>query len=309
MAGEGRQFNCVVVCGPTASGKTWLGVRLAEWLGGEVLSADSRQVYRGMDIGTGKDLAEYELEGGRIPHHLIDMVDPREVYSLWDYQRDFYAAFRDVRERGRMPVVVGGTGLYLEAVLKHYEIPDVPEDAELRRELDGWTVEKLLGTLGELDPELLEKTDVSSKKRIVRSVEIAMHGRDHEVRWGHGEVPEISPLILAVGFPRPELKERIRRRLEERLDEGMIGEVERLSAAGVTRERLDLFGMEYGQIARLLAGEVSRERMVEDLFHAICRLAKRQMTWFRGMERRGLPVTWLEGPDFGKACEVIRGGG
>lgn len=298
-------INCIVICGPTASGKTRLGVQVAAWLGGEILSADSRQVYRGMDIGTGKDLAEYEIDGKRIPHHLIDVAAPTEIYSLWHYQQDFYAAFAKLRELGKIPVVVGGTGLYLEAVIKHYRIADVPEDPELRREMMELPLNVVLGKLAKLAPDLLEQTDVSSKKRIVRSLEIAIYGQDQEVRWGNPDPPEIVPLILALDVPRPELRNRIRRRLESRLQQGMIEEVGRLVATGVTRDRLDLLGMEYGHIGRFLAGEVSRETMVEKLFVSICQLAKRQATWFRGMERRGLPVTWLEGADFERAKDVI----
>ena len=176
--------NCVVICGPTACGKTRLGVRIASWLGGEILSADSRQVFRGMDIGTGKDLAEYGNNGHPVPYHLVDIADPSEIYSLWNYQQDFYAAFKKLRASGRLPVVVGGTGLYIEAVLKNYRIPDVPEDVELRRELMEQPSEHLLGRLKALDPSLLEQTDVSSKKRIVRSLEVALYAQDHEVRWG-----------------------------------------------------------------------------------------------------------------------------
>lgn len=297
--------NCVVICGPTACGKTRLGVRVAACFGGEILSADSRQVYRGMDIGTGKDLAEYDNDGSPVPRHLIDIADPGEIYSLWDYQRDFYQVFTSLLAAGKLPVVVGGTGLYIEAVLKNYRIPDVPEDAGLRRELMEQAIGQLLARLEALDPLLLEQTDVSSKKRVVRSLEVALHARDHEVRWGLPDPPQVIPLILAIRIPRPALKERIRRRLESRLEEGMIDEVQRLVAAGLSRERLDLFGMEYAHIGRYLAGEIPRDTMVEELYLAICRLAKRQATWFRGMERRGLPVTWLEGADFEQAREVI----
>lgn len=297
--------NCIVICGPTASGKTRLGVRVGSWLGGEILSADSRQVYRGMDIGTGKDLEEYENDGNPVPYHLIDVAEPSEIYSLWDYQQDFYAAFGKLRGAGTLPVVVGGTGLYIEAVLKNYRIPDVPENVGLRRELMQQPAEKLVGHLEALDPSLLEQTDVTSKKRVVRSLEIAIHAQDHEVQWGIADSPEIVPLILAIRIPRSELKERIRRRLESRFEEGMVEEVGRLVDAGLSRDRLDQLGMEYGHIGRYLAGEKSRETMIEELFIAICQLAKRQATWFRGMERRGLPITWIDAADIGQAKEQI----
>lgn len=304
----GSPTNCVVLCGPTASGKTRLGVRIASWLGSDILSADSRQVFRGMDIGTGKDLAEYENNGSPVPYHLIDIADPSTIYSLWDYQQDFYAAFKKLRASGKHPVVVGGTGLYIEAVLKNYRIADVPEDVELRRELMEQPSEELLNRLKSLDPSLMKQTDVSSKKRIVRALEIAIYGQDHEIRWGIPDPPEIVPLILTVEIPRPVLRERIRHRLESRLAEGMIQEVEGLVANGVSSERLKLFGMEYGHIGRYLAGEITRERMVEELFVAICHLAKRQATWFRGMERRGLPVRWIHGADFEEAKRLMEEG-
>jgi len=301
----GSPINCVVLCGPTASGKTRLGVQIASWLGSDILSADSRQVFRGMDIGTGKDLAEYENKGNPVPYHLIDIADPAAIYSLWNYQQDFYAAFKVLRASGKHPVVVGGTGLYIEAVLKNYRIADVPEDVELRRELMEQSSEQLLRRLEALAPSFVEQTDVSSKKRIVRSLEVALYSQHHEIRWGIPDPPEIVPLILAIQIPRPELKERIRHRLESRLAEGMIQEVEGLVAGGVSSERLKLFGMEYGHIGRYLAGATTREQMVEDLFLAICHLAKRQATWFRGMERRGLPVRWIHGADFEEARMVL----
>ena len=298
-------INCVVICGATASGKTRLGVQVAEAFGGEVISADSRQVYRGMDIGTGKDLAEYENLGEPVPYHLIDVADPTGIYSLWNYQQDFYAVFARLRASGKLPVVVGGTGLYIEAVLKQYKIPNVPEDVEKRRELMERSREDLLGELKALDPVIFGQTDVSSKKRIVRSLEVALYARHHELLWGIPDPPVISPLILCVRTPRPELRERIRLRLESRFKEGMIEEVARLISRGVSRERLNVLGMEYSHIARFLAGEVPRETMEEELLRAIHRLAKRQDTWFRGMERRGLPVTWIEGADFEQARNVL----
>jgi tRNA dimethylallyltransferase len=283
-----------------------LGVQVASHFNGEILSADSRQIYRGMDIGTGKDLAEYENNGRSVRYHLIDIANPAEIYSLWNYQRDFYATFEEVRASQKLPVVVGGSGLYIEAVLKNYEIPDVPEDVDLRRSLMDDSKEELLMQLQKLDPSILEKTDVSSKKRIVRSLEVALYAQDHEVRWGIPDPPDLSPLIMAIRLPRPVLYEQIRQRLEDRFNEGMIEEVERLMAGGISRERLKLFGMEYGHIGRYLAGEVSREVMVEELRVAICHFAKRQDTWFRGMERRGLAVHWIDGPGFEEARKVIR---
>jgi tRNA dimethylallyltransferase len=301
--------NCVVVCGPTASGKTALGVALALEFGGEILSADSRQVYRGMDIGTGKDLDEYDTPRGAVPYHLIDIRAPGEIYTLHHYQRDFYAAFRDIRARARLPVVVGGTGLYLEAVLRHYRIPNVPEDPELREGLMRADFGELLRRLRELDPGLYRSTDRSSKKRVVRALEIALYARGHEIEWSEENPPPIKPLVLAVRWPRHELRTRIDRRLEERLARGMIEEVERILQSGIRRDRFDLFGMEYRHVAAYLDGTVSRQEMVQNLRRAIHQLAKRQETWFRGMERRGIRLHWIDRADPGQAADIVRKGG
>ncbi len=301
--------NCLVVCGPTASGKTALGVALAQEFGGEILSADSRQVYRGMDIGTGKDLHEYTTPRGSVSYHLIDICAPEEIYTLHHYQRDFYAAFRDIRARARLPVVVGGTGLYIEAVLRHYRIPNVPEDPELREELMRADIGELLLRLRELDPGLYRNTDRSSKKRVVRALEIALYARNHKIERGEENPPPIEPLVLAVRWPRQELRARIDRRLAERLAGGMIEEVERILRSGIRRDRFDLFGMEYRHVAAYLDGTVSRQEMERNLRHAIHRLAKRQETWFRGMERRGIPLYWIDRADPDRAAHLVRKAG
>jgi len=298
--------NCLVICGPTASGKTSLGVALALEFAGEILSADSRQIYRGMDIGTGKDLHEYSTPSGSVPYHLIDICEPADLYTLYHYQRDFYTAFRDVRGRSRLPVVVGGTGLYIESVLKHYRIPNVPEDRELRNRLMRCSTEELMRRLQAFDSAFYGTTDISSKKRVVRSLEIALYSRDHEIRWSSDNPPHIDALVLAVQWPRKELHARIDRRLKERLAHGMIDEVERILRSGVPRERFDLFGMEYRHIAAYLDGKVSCREMTVNLRRAIHQLAKRQETWFRGMERRGTAMHWIERADPDQAREIVR---
>jgi tRNA dimethylallyltransferase len=297
--------NCLVICGPTASGKTSLGVALALEFNGEIISADSRQIYRGMDIGTGKDLHEYSTPQGPVPYHLIDICEPAELYTLQHYQRDFYAAFRDIRARSRLPIVVGGTGLYIEAVLKHYRIPNVPENRVLREKLMQESIGELIGRLKKLDPDLYSNTDTSSKKRIVRSLEIALFGQDHEIKWSDENPPNIDPLVLAIRWPRKELHARINRRLEERLARGMIEEVERILQSGIPRERFDLFGMEYKHVATCLNGTVSRKEMVKNLRYAIHQMAKRQETWFRGMERRGIATHWIDRADREQAREIV----
>jgi len=287
-------FNLVAICGPNASGKTRLGVAVARAVDGEVISVDSRQVYRGMDIGTGKDLTEYGKGSDRVPVHLIDIVDPSETYTLWQFQRDFYRVFGEIRARGRMPVAVGGTGLYLEAVLRGYRLASGPADEALRAELAPLDREALDRRLLELDPSLYARTDRSTKRRLVRAIETALRGREQQAQ-PEEPLPAIVPLVIAVKWPREELRRRIRERLERRLAGGLVEEVARLRAQGVTDERLEQIGLEYRYVARHLAGTLDRDAMREQLYTAICQFAKRQDTWFRGMERRGVPLHWVPG--------------
>ncbi|MFP4013176.1 MAG: tRNA (adenosine(37)-N6)-dimethylallyltransferase MiaA [Chitinispirillaceae bacterium] len=296
--------NCIVVCGPTASGKTRLAVELASRLDGEILSVDSRQVYRGMDIGTGKDLHEYNINGIEIPYHLIDIAEPADIFTLYDYQKAFYDAYRAVRGRRRIPVAAGGSGLYLEAVLKHYRISPVPENVALRKELMKETRETLESMLLNESREMFERTDRSTKKRIVRALEIVRSGIENK-ELSPGDYPDIRPIILYVVWERGALRERISRRLEERLLGGMIDEVQRLLTAGISMERFSLFGMEYKHVARYLHGQVCYDQMVSDLQQDIFHLAKRQDTWFRGMERRGLTIYKVERGVVDQAWAVI----
>jgi tRNA dimethylallyltransferase len=289
--------NCLVVCGPTACGKTSLGVALAERLGGVVLSADSRQIYRGMDIGTGKDLCEYVRHGQPIPYRLIDIAEPGEIYTLYRYLNDFNIAFNETIAGGKLPVIVGGTGLYVEAAVKQYEVPHSPEDAALRESLMSEDKEILEKRLEALSAELFARTDLTSKKRIVRSIEIALS------KEAEPDLPDrvplcepMRPLVVGLAPGRQTVLDRIDRRLDERLSSGMIDEIRGLCES-VPRERMLMFGMEYKHIALYCYGELSYEAMVEQLRASIHRLSKRQMTWFRGMERRGIPVRWYEGPD------------
>lgn len=301
---ENCKINLIVICGPTASGKTGLGISTAFHYNGEIISADSRQVYRGMDIGTGKDLGEYKRNGREIPYHLIDIADPSDVYTVFHYRRDFLNAFKDIRARRKLPVMVGGTGLYIEAVLRDFQIPSIPENPILRRELMMKEKELLIDELKRADPLLYRKTDLSSKKRIVRSIEIAA-GKKSQSSGELPLFPELKPLVLCVKWERPALRERIAERLKNRLNDGMIDEVRGLLESGITMERFSLFGMEYKHIARFLSGEVTREQMVEELRIDICQLAKRQETWFRGMERRGVKMSYVPHADFTEAKKII----
>lgn len=292
-------FNILVVLGPTASGKTRLGVQAAMLLGGEIISADSRQVFRGMDLGTGKDLAEY----GEVPHHLIDILEPGSEFSVFEFQRRFFEAFAQIDNRGRLPILVGGTGLYLEAVLKGYRMMAVPENPQLRAELAKISDEKLQARLLALRTEQHNITDLTDRQRLVRAIEIAEG--EAAASAGLPPLPELRPAVFGLRWERTELRRRITERLKERLEQGLIEEVARLHAGGVLWERLEYYGLEYRFIARHLQGELSRNDMVQKLNSAIHDFAKRQETWFRRMERQGTVIHWLEGA--GEPLEEMMG--
>ena len=301
------RIRLVVITGPTATGKTRLGVRVAHTLGSEILSADSRQVYRGLDLGSGKDMEEYRSVSPAVPVHLINVADPPRVYSVFHFQRDCYRLLQEKAgvgpfAEGRPLVMVGGTGLWIEAVLRGYRIPDVPEDAALRAELMARPSADLVRELRDLDPAQHDRTDRSTKKRVVRALEIARYAREHEIRYSPPPPVEIEATVFAVDRPNPELYRRIDARLEDRLDQGMIEEVRGLLNAGITAGRMGQLGLEYREITAFLSGDKSREQMAVDLAAGIRRLARRQRTWFRGFERRGIPVRWI-GP--GDAAVVM----
>ena len=283
MLPDGYDLLCVL--GPTASGKTRYAVRLARAMDGEILSADSRQVYRGMDIGTGKDLAEY----GEIPYHLIDIAEAGEQYNIYRYQKDFEAAWRDILSRGRTPILCGGSGLYIEAATCGYHLPDVPPDPVLRAELDRLPTEELIARY-----EALRKphntTDYDTRQRLIRALEIALWEETHPAART-GFLPKKTKYI-GIAVSREERNARIDRRLEERLDAGLVEEVRGLLARGLTPDELLYYGLEYKYITLYLTGELAYDEMVARLRTAIHQFAKRQMTWFRGMERRGINIEW-----------------
>lgn len=301
-----KPISVIVVAGPTASGKTNLAVKIALHHNGEIISADSRQIYKGMDIGTGKDLDEYKTENGEVPYHLIDISDPSDIYTLYHYQQDCYNAIFKIHEDGNTPIITGGTGLYIEAVLKHYKIPNVPENIPFRTEMMEQSKAYLEVLLKEKSLSLYNSTDLNSKKRIVRSLEIAEYDKEHKVEWGTPNPPMLTPLILITRWERQKLIERINKRLDERIKEGMIEEVQRLIDQGVTYERLSLFGMEYKQIAEHLINNKPLKETISNLATDIHRLAKRQMTYFRGFEKRGLKVHWIDNADYHLASNIIR---
>lgn len=282
--------NLLVILGPTASGKTRLGTAAARLLNGEIISADSRQVFRGMDMGTGKDLDEY----GGVPYHLIDILDPGEEFSVFAFQRLFNEAFAGIRGRGRLPILVGGTGLYLDAVLRGYRLVEVPENPALRRELAELPLEELRERLLGLTPRLHNSTDLIDRDRLLRAIEIATFERT-VVEAKAPALPELHPLVFGIRFERELLRRRITERLKARLGGGMIEEVERLLAAGVPSERLDWYGLEYRFVTRYLRGELNRNDMFQKLNAAIHEFAKKQENWFRRMERDGVEIIWLDG--------------
>lgn len=281
------EYDTIVILGPTASGKTRLGVGIARALGGEIISADSRQVYRGMDIGTGKDLDEY----GAIPYHLIDILDPGEEFNVFRFQRNCFSAMADIRDRGLLPVIVGGTGLYLDALLRGYRMAAVPPDPKRRASLEALSMEELASRLLSLNPRLHNTTDLLDRERLIRAIEIADHSRTHEPET----FPEIRPVVFGVRWERSLLRERITARLKARLASGMVEEVERLHREGVPYETLEFYGLEYRFVARFLRGELNRNDLFQKLNSAIHDFAKRQETWFRRMERQGVEIHWLEG--------------
>ena len=281
-------MNLLVILGPTASGKTHLAVQAARHLNGEILSADSRQVYRGLDIGSGKDLAEY----GTIPYHLIDIVDPGCEFSLFDFVQEFKRVYCEVVSRNRLPILAGGTGLYLDAVLRGYRLVKVGENLALRQELEKLEEAALVERLRRLRPELHNTTDLTDRERLTRAIEIA-EGEKQPVAEPV-DLPELSPRVFGLRWQRDVLRQRITLRLRQRLDNGMIEEVESLHAAGVAWETLDNFGLEYRFVARYLQGMINRNDLFQKLNSAIHQFAKRQETWFRRMQRQGVDIGWLD---------------
>ena len=309
----------ITILGPTASGKTPLAAALAVALppvngecGGEIISADSRQVYRRMDIGTGKDLADYTVHGSgsmvqgssltinqeplTIPYHLIDICEPGTKYNLFQYQQDFFDAYHLIISRGKTPILCGGTGLYIEAVLKGYQLSPVPQNPALRASLEGKTLDELTQMLVELKQQngstMHNKTDVDSCQRAIRAIEIETYNL--HTPTDHREMPPVDSLIIGVNIDREARREKISRRLKTRLEEGMIDEVKGLLAEGIPAEDLIYYGLEYKFVTEYIMGQTTYDEMFKRLEIAIHQFAKRQMTWFRGMERRGFTIHWID---------------
>ena len=285
------KYDLITILGPTASGKTPLAAHLADKLYTEIISGDSRQVYRRMDLGTGKDLDDYTVGGEQVPYHLIDIVEPGYKYNVFEYQRDFLQAYQEITQKGKLPVLCGGTGMYIESVLKGYRLLPVPENPELRASLEGKSLEELT-TILEGYKKLHNSTDVDTAKRAIRAIEIEEYYKQQPPEYR--EFPSLKSLIIGVDIDRELRREKITRRLKQRLDEGMVDEVKGLLAEGIPAENLIYYGLEYKFLTQHVIGELTFDEMFHQLETAIHQFAKRQMTWFRGMERRGFHIHWLD---------------
>lgn len=286
----------ITILGPTASGKTAVAAALALRTGGEIISADSRQVYRRMDIGTGKDLADYVVDGQPIPYHLIDIAEPGTKYNLFQYQQDFHVAYDDIRSRGKLPILCGGTGLYIEAVLGGYQLSPVPQNQPLRDALAGKSLAELTEMLVELKrrsgSNMHNQTDVDTAQRAIRAIEIETYNLENPTP--ERQLPPVDSLIVGINIDRDLRREKITRRLKARLDVGMADEIRSLIGEGIDPEDLIYYGLEYKFITEYVVGRLSFDEMFRQLEIAIHQFAKRQMTWFRGMERRGYTIHWVD---------------
>ena len=285
-------FDILVVTGPTASGKTALAAAIANRVGGEIISADSRQVYRGMNLGTGKDYDDYHVNGKDIPCHLIDIADPGYKYSVFEYQRDFKKVYSDLKKRKIFPVVCGGSGMYADSIITGYKMFEVPPDSGLRIELEKKSMEELREILATYK-SLHNTTDIDTKKRVIRAIEIEHSSRN--LGSHYSEFPKIKSLLTGILFDRDTRRKRISERLKQRFDSGMIDEVKNLIDRGINIDTLIYYGLEYKFITLYLTGKISYQEMIRDLEIAIHQFAKRQMTWFRGMEKKGIKINWIDG--------------
>jgi len=295
----------IVILGPTASGKTRLAVRLAKEMKSEIISADSRQVYRGMDIGTGKDLKDYIVDGVAVPYHLIDIVDPDYEFNVFEYQQRFFKCFSEVYSRGVIPVMVGGTGLYIESVIMGYRMMEVPEYSDFREELEKEDMQTLTKRLLNVDPKVHNTTDLLDRKRIIRAIEIREFTKLHANENGCS-FPIIIPLIIGVRWERSILRRRITSRLQERLNSGIIEEVINLNDSGIAWDKLNFFGLEYRYVGLYLQGRMSYNDMFKKLNTRIHQFAKKQETWFRRMEKRGIQIHWINGEDSDSIGDIVK---
>ncbi|MBR5469785.1 MAG: tRNA (adenosine(37)-N6)-dimethylallyltransferase MiaA [Paludibacteraceae bacterium] len=285
------EYNLITIVGPTATGKTAFAAKLATAINSEIISADSRQVYRDMTIGTGKDLADYIVNGNQIPYHLVDIVEAGYQYNVYEFQRDFLSAFKTISEKGKLPILCGGTGLYVEAALKGYKMLEVPVNDVLRVELENKSLEELAEILKKYKP-LHNTSDIETKRRAIRAIEIADYYRNNEV--ANIDYPQINSLVVGIDISREERRQRISQRLRRRLEVGMIAEVQHLLDKGLSPESLIYYGLEYKFVTNYLLGNLTYDELYAQLEIAIHQFAKRQMTWWRGMERRGIKIHWID---------------
>ncbi|MCJ7446153.1 MAG: tRNA (adenosine(37)-N6)-dimethylallyltransferase MiaA [Bacteroidales bacterium] len=286
------EYDLLVVTGPTASGKTSLAAAIASRIGGEIISADSRQVYRGMNIGTGKDYDDYNINGKSVKCHLIDVADPGYKYNLFEFQRDFIRTYKDLKERKVFPVICGGSGMYIDSIVTGYKLAEVPPDAGLRAGLEKKSIKELTEILSTYK-KLHNTTDIDTKKRVIRAIEIEHYNNIRPEK--QAEFPSVRSLVVGILFDRNARRRRITERLKQRLEAGMVDEVRKLMENGTSKETLIYYGLEYKYITLYLSGQLEYSRMVNDLEIAIHQFAKRQMTWFRGMEKKGTKIHWLGG--------------
>lgn len=298
-------MNLITILGPTASGKTTFAAHLAKALDTEIISADSRQIYRGMDIGTGKDLVDYTVDGVDIPYHLVDIKDAGYKYNVFEFQHDFFEAFKAISEKGKLPLLCGGTGMYIESVLRAYNLLDVAPNVALREQLKDTELSELVEILEEYK-QAHNTSDTETKRRAIRAIEIAEYYATHEKEVN--DLPEIKPLIIGVDIDRDLRRSKISKRLKSRLDEGMIEEVKGLITQGCAPEDLIYYGLEYKFVTQHIIGELSHDEMFAKLEIAIHQFAKRQMTWFRGMEKRGMPIHWIDATlPIAEKIQIVKG--
>ncbi|MDD4145313.1 MAG: tRNA (adenosine(37)-N6)-dimethylallyltransferase MiaA [Prolixibacteraceae bacterium] len=287
------RYNLITILGPTATGKTHLAATLACRINGEIISADSRQVYRSMDIGTGKDYSDYIIDGNEIPCHLVDIEEPGKHFNVYRFQTGFIQAYKEIIARNRWPVLCGGSGLYIESVLKNYKLITVPPNKELREQLKGKTLDELTAVLTGLKPELHNKTDIETERRALRAIEIELYYKNNPMITT--DMPEVKSLNIGLMFDRDTRRRRITERLQQRIEQGMVGEVRQLLDSGLKPQQLIYYGLEYKYITLYLTGELTYDEMFTKLEIAIHQFSKRQMTWFRGMMRRGININWIDG--------------
>ena len=297
-------IDLIVILGPTATGKTKLAVEIADNLYGEIISADSRQVYRGMDIGTGKDINEYTRNGNKINYHLIDIIDPMEEYNVSRFQKDFNKTFLKIKDRNALPILCGGTGLYIKAVLMDFQIPKIKPDPIFRQYLEKFTLKELINKLNKTSNKLLIKTPLDTKRRVIRAIEVAINNNESVVQNKIKNSIQ-NPLIFGIDYTREIIRSRITKRLYDRLKNGMIEEVETLISKGITHQRLDSLGLEYRFINQFILGEISKEEMIIKLNTAIHQYAKKQMTFFRNMEKNGINIHWISEGNIDEILKII----